>query len=156
MILDGIENVFLPNPQSDIDTYETLFRLFFQYEHSSCLLVTSRLRPSFLSPVDEQKGLFQLIEVAGLAGLEEAMLLDLLRIDRSNPMRQRLRQQYLGNPLLLERISTVIHELFGGELKAFLNEEIFFFGAVGEALREQLQPLSPLEIQILDALSRTG
>ena len=69
---------------------------------------------------------------------------------------QQLHQRYAGNPRLLNQATNLIYEFFGGDVAAFLREELFFLGDIGAALTKQLVHLTPLAQQVLHSLAQAG
>lgn len=164
LVLDGVEALFNSAVEEDLTAgelyrpgcadYATLFRLFFQRRHCSCLLLTSRVRPAVLTQVDERNRAFHLLEMDGLTAHDSASLLNAHDIGGATSIHQQLHQRYLGNPRLLSLAANLIHELFGSDGAAFTQENFYFLGDIGAALAQQIAPLSPLEQQILHHLAQ--
>lgn len=161
LVLDGVE-ALLTTPadvtanesyRPGCEAYATLFRLFFERRHRSCLLLTSRLRPVALTQLDERNGAFHSLDLAGLPVAEGKALLAAHGIVGSPAMYQQLHDQYAGNPLLLSQAANLIQELFAGDGAAFLQEELAFLGNIGAMLAQQVAQLAPLEQQILYQLA---
>lgn len=166
LVLDGVEALLTnsTDPAEEVveryrpgcEAYGTLFQLFFQRRQRSCLLLTSRVRPAALSALDERNGAFHTLAVSGLPQADGAELLATLRIAGDPALRQQLHHCYAGNPLLLIQAANLIHELFGGDAAAFLQEGICFLGDIGAALTQQLAQLTPLEQQVVQRLAQVG
>src|SRR5207302_5551091 len=63
--------------------------------------------------------------------------------------RARLIERYGGNPLALNMVAQTIADLFGGEIRPFLQADTAIFGGIAELLSEQWSRLSPLEQTLL-------
>lgn len=152
LILDGVDAII----QYDADLYRpgyaayaTLFRLFVQRQHSSCLLLTSRQRIPEITQLDHQHHRCANMELPPLSAQESADLLNAYRFPISSAIAQELHIRYAGNPLMLNQMAEMVHELFDGNMDAFLQEQTFIFGNIGSALHQQLSQLSPLEWEML-------
>jgi len=165
LVLDGLEAVlqqtgtYAPTErahyavQIEIDAFERLFRLFVERQHRSCLLLTSRIRPSTWTSLQKHNQAVHILELKGLSGedCEEFLTMHGLAPNPNNY--QSLLQQYAGNPLLLSQVADLVHDLFDGDMAAFRQEELYFLGDMGGTLTEQLAYLSPLELHIMHALT---
>ena len=164
LVLDGVEAI-MERPgaedaldkerlRADREAYNTLFRLFFQRRHRSCLLLTSRLRPAALTLLDQRNGAYHALELGGLTAADGAAIFAAHGIVEEPTIRQQLHQRYAGNPLLLGQAATLIYNLFAGDVAAFLREESFFLGDIGAVHAQQLAQLSPLERQVMQMLAK--
>jgi DNA-binding SARP family transcriptional activator len=165
LVLDGVEALFSSTVEdeptaamhdTDDADYATLFRLFFQRRHRSCLLLTSRVRPALLTQLDERNRAFHLLHVDGLTASDSVSLLNAHGIRDAAVIHQHLYQRYVGNPLLLTQAANLIHELFGGDGAAFAKENLYFGGDIDAVLVQQIALLSPLEQQILYHLAQAA
>ena len=163
LVLDGLEAILSDagcEEKNDdayrpgCKAYDALIRLFFQRRHRSCLLLTSQVRTEALNHLDERNGAFRSLELAGLTVADGAALLASQRVATNSSNHEQLHQHYAGNPLLLCQSANLLHELFGGDVDAFLQEELFFMGDIGSALTRQLVRLTPLERQVLQQLAQ--
>src|SRR2546425_626704 len=57
--------------------------------------------------------------------------------------------RYTGNPLALKLVASMIREVFGGDIAAFLKEGTIFFGDIRDLLDQQFRRLSTFEKAIL-------
>lgn len=166
LVLDGVEEILNTPRAADVgnsdayrpgcEGYATLLRLFFQRRHRSCLLLTSRVRPTALPPLEERQGAFHTLALAGLTLADGAALLAAQHIIGDAASAQQLHGRYAGNPLLLTQATNLIYELFDGDAGAFLREGLSFLGDIGVTLVQQLAHLAPLEQQILHRLAQAG
>jgi DNA-binding SARP family transcriptional activator len=163
-VLDGVEALLVDSMAGDechaeayrpgCNGYQMLFQLFFQRRHRSCLLLTGRTRPDVLTQLEERNGAFYSLELGGLAMADSAALLAAHGISNEQAVYQKLHQRYAGNPLLLSRAANLIYDLFGGDVAAFLEEEVFFLGDIGAVPAAQLAQLSPLERRVIQAIAQ--
>ncbi len=163
LVLDGIEAILARSAADDkspetyhpgCEAYATLLRLFFQRRHRSCLLLTSHIRLSVLTQLDERNGAFRCLEVGGLSAVEGAKFLAAHGITGAPAIHQQLHHCYAGSPYLLARTANLIHELFDGDGATFLQEGLYFLGDIGATLWQLWHQLSPLEQQLLQRLAR--
>ncbi len=138
----------------DSDEYEQLFRLFFQRQHQSCLLLTGRRCPTAFTHLDERNGLFRSMELAGLTVRDSASLCAAYGIDGDQDIYRQLHQRYAGSPLLLSQAADLIYTLFDSNGAKFLQEGIFFLGDIGLSLATQLAQLLSLEIEVIQTLTQ--
>jgi len=165
LVLDGVEAILPPRAGADgvtgaadcpnWDAYATLFRLFSQRRHQSCLLLTSQIRPAALPQLDERNGTFHCLELGGLTLSEGTALLAAQRLVGDPTLYQQLHQRYAGNPQWLSNAANLIYELFGGNVAAFLQEGLSFESDIDTALGKQLAQLPSLERQVLQRLTQT-
>lgn len=164
LVLDGVD-ALLQSPtiweNSEAETYypgcesyAQLFQLFFQRRHRSCLLLTSRYRPAVLSQLDERNRAFHRLTVNGLDLADSATLLAIHGIGGDQAIHRQLHHHYAGNPQMLNQAANLIHECFGGDSKAFVEQGVYFLGDIGIALAQQVTKLLPLEQQILYTLGQ--
>ena len=67
----------------------------------------------------------------------------------SREERAYLVERYGGNPLALHIVAQTIAELFGGEMRPFLEADTAIFGGIAELLEEHWSRLSSLEQSVL-------
>lgn len=154
LVLDGVEEAALTST-GDAECYDQLFRLFYQREHRSCLLLTSRTRPRSLTKLAERDKMFRWLRLDGLANSAGVDLLTSYGLDGIADDLGRLCQRYVGNPLLLTQAANLIHELFEGDVAAFLQENLYFLGDIGGHLYEYLHSLDRQERRLLQCLAET-
>lgn len=166
LVLDGLEELLATPTGADrengiiyrpgCEAYAPLLRLFFQRRHRSCLLLTSRVRPTVLTPLEERNGAFHALVLAGLMPADGTALLAALRVSGDAAVVQQLHQHHAGNPRLLNQAANLIYELFGGDGGVFLQEGLGFGSDMGATITQQLAHLAPLEQQILQQLAQAG
>jgi WD40 repeat protein/transcriptional regulator with XRE-family HTH domain len=148
LVLDNVETLLEEGTgRMPIGTqgYGDLLRQIAQTSHQSCLLLTSREKPADLVPLEGSRSPVRALRLAGLDGRAGARLLAEKDVVGSPQDRERLVEEYRGNPLALKIVAQTIVELFGGEVVPFLEQSEVVFGGVRELLDEQFDRLSVLE-----------
>ena len=164
LVLDNVDDLWQSGEQENVvpwkaawpggEAYAQLFRLFYQRQHRSCLLLTSRCRPSSLPLFEERNGAFHCLTLYGLSLADSTTLLKTYRIGSDSTIYQLLYGNYAGNPLLLKQAANLIQECFAGNVGAFVAQNMYFLGDIGIALAQQMSNLSSLEQQILSKLAQ--
>jgi WD40 repeat protein/transcriptional regulator with XRE-family HTH domain len=146
LLEDGVDTGrFCPG----FEGYGKLLRRLAESEHQSCLLLTSREKPSDLI---EYEGNLGPVHALRLAGLETSACKEILwerGVDGSAENLEKLVQWYGGNPLALKIVAETIVELFGGEIAPFLEQGEVVFSSVRALLDEQFARLSADEQTVL-------
>ncbi|MDJ0691322.1 MAG: hypothetical protein QNJ41_22795 [Xenococcaceae cyanobacterium MO_188.B32] len=62
-------------------------------------------------------------------------------------------EYYAGNPLVLNLVSTTIHNLFAGNIAGFLKQNTAIFGDICALLDQQIECLSREEKEIMTSLA---
>jgi WD40 repeat protein len=131
------------------EDYGRLLRRVAETEHQSCLLLTSREKPSDLVPLEGSRKPVRALRLAGLQTEACAQLLAEHELTGSQEEHARLGAIYAGNPLALNIVAETIADLFGGAISPFLSAGTILFGSITALLEEQWAPLSPLEQTLL-------
>ncbi|EDX87307.1 hypothetical protein S7335_5015 [Synechococcus sp. PCC 7335] len=152
LILDNMETI-LSNDQSGqyragYENYGNLLRQIGQTQHSSCLLITGREKPTDIGILESNRLVTRSIVLRGSSAAATAMIKAKKLIGSSESIRQ-LSQYYDNNPLVLRLVSTSIQSLFEGDIERFLEEEVFVFNSLRRLLDQQFERLSSLEQTIL-------
>src|SRR6266852_2842567 len=103
------------------EDYGRLLRRVAETEHQSCLLLTSREKPTALRALEGRRALVRSLRLSGLETSACAQLLAEHELTGSQEEQARLVQAYSGNPLAWNMVAQTIADLFGGELAAFLQ-----------------------------------
>lgn len=114
-------------------------------QHQSCLLLTSREKPTELVPLGGETSPARSLVLPGLKQGEGQELLKDKKLSGSDEDWTSLINFYSGNPLALKLASEAIQELFGGDISQFLNEGEILVGNIDELLDHQLKRLSRLD-----------
>jgi WD40 repeat protein/transcriptional regulator with XRE-family HTH domain len=129
--------------------FTRVLRRIAETEHQSCLLLTSREKPSDLVPLE---GSWAPVRALRLARLEAEACQQLLAekgVAGSVAEQLRLVEAYAGNPLALKIVAQTIVELFDGQIVPFLEQGEVVFGGVRDLLDQQYARLSSLEQSVL-------
>jgi WD40 repeat protein len=127
---------------------ELLWRLG-ETQHQSCVLLTSREKPTEVAAL-EGDGLP--VRTLALSGLEVAAgqtILTLKGLSGSEDETRQLVECYRGNPLALKIAATSIRDLYEGNIANFFAEGTTVFYGIGNLLEQQFKRLSALEQQVM-------
>jgi WD40 repeat protein/DNA-binding SARP family transcriptional activator len=153
LILDNVESIFQPGARAgayrdDCTAYEQLLRAVAEQAHQSCLLLTSREQPQGVRLQAEGA----LIQSLRLSGLDPSACREILHGHRLGELPERadaLIERYSGNPLALTLVAETIHEIFAGDVRAFLRDDTLIFDDIRDMLDQQWERLTPLEQDVL-------
>jgi NB-ARC domain/Anaphase-promoting complex subunit 4 WD40 domain len=129
--------------------FARLLRQVAETEHQSCLLLTSREKPSDLVPLEGSRAPVRALRLARLDADSCKQLLAEKEVAGSAAEQARLIVAYAGNPLALKIVAQTIVELFAGQVAPFLEQGEVVFGGVRELLEEQYTRLADLERTLL-------
>src|SRR3989449_9079331 len=129
--------------------FSRVLRRVAETEHQSCLLLTSREKPSDLVPLEGSRAPVRALRLARLDAEACQQLLAEKGVAGSVAEQLQLIEAYAGNPLALKIVAQTIVELFGGEIAPFLKQGEVVFGSVRELLDEQFARLSAVEQTVL-------
>ncbi len=147
------EGKFAGSYQAGYEDYEELFRRVGEVAHRSCVLITSWDKLATVAVMEGETSPVRSHVVKGLGADAKPLLAERELADES--AWDELIYPYRGNPLALKVIATTIHELFGGSVTEFLDQNTLFLGDFSYLLHQQFQRLSPLEKEILCWLGQT-
>ncbi len=153
IILDDIQSIFNPGQlageyKPGYDDYGTLFQLFAEFPHNSCLLLNSWEPPLELLRFNHDDSWVQFLQLPGLTtgGIELFKQLEL----KDEESWLELIHIYQGNPLFLRCVAQTIKHLFSGKVSEYLKYEPVFLGdEILKILTPQFQRLSDLEKQAI-------
>lgn len=147
LILDNVEAIIpSQNPaasQQPAPGYTELFERIGASSHQSCLLLTSREKPEAIVPLEGEKLPVRTLAISGLNAPEIEDLFNAKGLSPSPHDRLQLWHIYSGNPLALNIVATSIHDLFDGDIRAFLNTDICIFSGIRQLLDRQFDRTSP-------------
>ncbi|MDJ0589135.1 MAG: NB-ARC domain-containing protein [Pleurocapsa sp. MO_226.B13] len=153
VILDNLEAILQAGKRAGqyrpgYEEYGELLRLVGETAHQSCLLLTSREKPTELATFE---GIELSVRSLYLSGSESASLalIQASGLVGSEQQKQDLCDRYSCNPLALKIVTTSIQDLFAGDIAAFLIEDITVFNSIQRLLNQQFERLSPLEQTIM-------
>ncbi len=157
LIFDGLDNILasgkLGGQYRDHDQgYGHLLRRIQDEQHQSCVLITSREKPTGLSIREGKKSVVRSHVVKGLSNNAALDILDDRSLIGSESTLKRLINRCEGNPLILKMISSTIETLFKGDVQIFLNCNHILYGNIWQLIDQQFQRLSNLEKRIINYL----
>src|SRR5438034_3076433 len=129
--------------------FSRVLRRVAETEHQSCLLLTSREKPSELVPLEGNRAPVRALRLARLDAEACQHLLEEKDVAGSAADYARLVEAYAGNPLALKIVARTIVEIFGGQIAPFLEQGEVVFGGVRALLDEQYARLSAVEQSVL-------
>ena len=158
LVLDNLETLLeegtgTGHMRAGYEGYARLLRRVGETAHQSCLLLTSREKPTDLVPLEGSRSPVRTLRLAGLNGRAGAQVLAEKDVAGSPYDQVRLVEVYRGNPLALKIVTQTIVELFEGEIAPFLEQGEIVFGGVRELLDEQFDRLSALEQSVFSWLA---
>jgi WD40 repeat protein len=132
------------------EEYKELLRRVGSEYHSSCLILTSRVKPKILAPLEGDKLPVRSLLLGGLGKTESQ---EIFKVDgcfsQTETDWEDLIEIYAGNPLALKIVSTTVRDLFEGSISEFLVQGAIAFGDINLLLDEQFHRLSHLEKQVM-------
>lgn len=154
LVLDNVETLLAEGEESGgllpaYAAYEKLLRRVAESEHQSCLLITSREKPSCLVPLEGKEALVRTLRLAQLEVNSCEQLLAEKGVTGTTAEQARLIDLYAGNPLALKIVAQTIVDLFAGEIRLFLAQGEIIFGTVRTLLAEQFERLAAFEQSVL-------
>ncbi len=129
--------------------FSRVLRRVAETEHQSCLLLTSREKPSDLVPLEGSRAPVRALRLARLGAEACQQLLAEKGVTGSAVDYARLIEAYAGNPLALSIVAQTIVDLFAGEIAPFLEQSEVIFGGIRELLAQQFTRLSTVEQTVL-------
>ena len=154
LVLDNLE-VLLEEAEgtgrmrAGYEGYGRLLRRVAETEHQSCLLLTSREKPSELVALEGSRTPVRSLRLDGLEREASEQLLEERELMGTIHDREQLIERFVGNLLALKIVAETIVELFGGEIAPFLEQGEVIVGSVRELLGEQFARLSSVEQTVL-------
>jgi WD40 repeat protein len=154
VILDNVESILQSGNSAghykeEYQGYSQLLGRIGETYHQSCLVLTSREKPRELALKEGEKLPVRSFQ---LMGLEEAELQQILQdkgFSGAEEECRRLIKLYRGNPLALKIVSTIIQDVFNGNISEFLEQGKAVFSDIREILDQQFDRLSKLEKEIM-------
>jgi hypothetical protein len=162
LVLDNLETLLDPSDcngrfRDDCAGYAGLLRVIAETTHNSCLIVTSREASPDLGLLTD--GRVSSLELVGLGVADAALVLSDKRLSGTDMDWIEFVRSCGGNPLVLLLTGDTIHQVFGGNIAAFLNalgSNTTAHPRVRQLLASQLEHrLSPQEQELLRALALT-
>ena len=153
LILDNFDTLLEHGRGTGIylDGYEAYGELLWRVgetNHQSCVLITSREKPSEIVALEGDGLAVRTLALAGLELDAGKSILALKGLLISDVESRQLVDCYSGNPLALKIAATSIRDLYGGNVNHFLASGITLFNGISNLLSQQLQRLSDLQNQV--------
>ncbi|MEH1814021.1 MAG: NB-ARC domain-containing protein [Nostoc sp.] len=163
LVLDNVESILqsgqvVGSYRSGYEAYGELFQRVGATEHQSCLLLTSREKPSEVAALEGDVLPVRSLQLTGLTTTDSNSILEAKGLMGGATDRNQLIEHYRGNPLALKIVATSIRELFDGDIAEFLEQGTIVFNGLRRLLDEQIERLSELEQQVMNwlAINREG
>jgi WD40 repeat protein len=158
LVLDNLEALLeegqsMGHMRAGYEGYAQLLRRIAGTEHQSCLLLTSREKPSDLVPLEGSRAPVRVLRLGRLDTDACQQVLAEKEVVGSVADHTRLIEAYEGNPLALKIVAQTIVELFDGQIAPFLEQGEVVFGGVRELLDEQYARLADHERMLLGWLA---
>ncbi len=154
LVLDNLETLLeegqgTGHMRPGFEGFARLLHRMAETEHQSCLLLTSREKPSDLVPLEGSRSPVRALRLARLDVNACEQLLAEKDVRGTASEQARLIETYAGNPLALNIVAQTIVELFAGEIAPFLEQGEVIFGGIRELLAQQFTRLSVIEQTVL-------
>lgn len=137
--------------QPEYANYHRFFREIAETSHQSCFLFISREKPRDISPLEIEKEPVKTLALKGLDNVEQILRENALNLDENS---LKFFQAYQGNPLWLKIVTTMIQDLFDGNVSDLLTDDSLFLGDLEPLLQKQFNRLSPSEKELMITLSQ--
>ena len=136
--------------RSKFKDYKELFQCLGQTNHQSCVILTSREKPQEFSFLEGKKTPVRSLQLKGLAP-ENSKDICQVKGDVYGTEKEWhiLSRSYSGNPLFFKIVASTILDLFDGNIRQFLQQEILSFEDIQDLSVEQLNRLSRLEKEVM-------
>ncbi|MBD3886362.1 NACHT domain-containing protein [Phormidium tenue FACHB-886] len=136
--------------QEHVEEYSEFLRRIGSGFHSSCVVLTSREKPSALIPLEGDTFPVRILPLAGLDTAEVQIICEANGCQAASVASwSALTKAYSGNPLALKIVATTVREMFGGNIAEFLAHGVIAFGNINALLDEQFYRLGDLEKQVM-------
>ena len=154
VILDNYESILQEGVhageyRSGYESYSHLLRCIGEVHHKSCVVLTSREKPSEVVQMEGSSLPVRSLRLSGLGELEGYKIFETKGYSGSEAELKPLIERYSGNPLALKVIATTVQELFDNNVAEFLQQETIIFGDIWKLLGEQFGRLSVVEAQVM-------
>ncbi|MEH1905991.1 MAG: NACHT domain-containing protein [Nostoc sp.] len=152
IVLDNVETIFQAGDQagqyrSGYESYGELFQLLCEVQHQSCVVLTSREKPSEIAALEGTEAVRSL-QVNGSDQIAQALIAAKGLIG-SQADKRILGEQYGCNPLAIKIIASSIQDVFDGDIEQFLQQNTVLFNGVRRLLEQQFKRLSNIEQNIM-------
>ncbi|MEM1169831.1 MAG: ATP-binding protein [Cyanobacteria bacterium P01_H01_bin.35] len=159
IVLDDVQNIFISGKfagqyQKQHTEYQNLFQAIAQTEHQSCVILISQEKSQEMTALERELYPIQNLELEGLDNLAGIEIIQEYKLqDREYWLN--LNNMYLGNPLYLQYISTLIKDIFQDSVSQFIAEENLIITEEMKLLfHTSYQRISDVEKQIVLTISK--
>jgi len=154
LVLDNVESILQAGEcagrfHPGFEGYGQLIQRMGEGEHHSCLLLIGRERPMGLGRLEDSTPAVHSLRLMGLAPEAGLELLGVRGLSGLPTTMADLVERYSGHPQALELISRTVHDLFDGDVAAFMRTGTPIFDDLRDVLDQQFVRLSALERDIL-------
>jgi WD40 repeat protein len=163
LVLDNVESILRSGHQNGccLEGYEDYLQIFDRIsdeKHQSCLVITSREKPSGMAVREGHNLPVRSLHLTGLPSLDAQAILTDKGLSAPLADQENLIKYVDGNPLALKLVATNIQNLFNGDIREFLAEGKAVFSNLWDLLDQQFDRLSILQQQIMYwlAINREG
>jgi hypothetical protein len=156
VILDNLETILDAEQAGQYspgyEGYGELLRVVGETSHKSCVILTSREKPSEIATFE---GVELAVRTLKLKGSQEAAiaLLQTKGLVGSLQEKQALCERYGNNLLALKIVATTIQDLFDNSIEDFLKQDTVLFNGIRRLLEQQFNRLSALEQTVMYRLA---
>ena len=153
IILDNVETIFKEGEKAGryrngYENYGELFLVIGQANHQSCLLLTSREKPSEIATFADANPAVRSLQLSGSPEVALA-LIDSKQLVGTQAEKEQLCERCDYSPLSLQIVSSSIQDIFAGNIALFLEEDVLLFNGAKRLLDHQFERLSPLEKTVM-------
>ncbi|OZH54613.1 hypothetical protein AFK68_09830 [Hydrocoleum sp. CS-953] len=158
IVLDDVQNIFISGKiagqyQKQHTEYQNLFQAIAQTEHQSCVILISQEKAQEMTALDRELYPIQNLELEGLDNLAGIEIIQEYKLQHREYWLN-LNNMYLGNPLYLQYISTLIKDIFQGSVSQFIAEEnLIITEEIKQLFDISYQRMSDVEKQIVLKIS---
>ena len=158
LILDNVETVLCSGDRAGqcrslYEGYSQLLKRVGEVPHSSCILFTSREKPSEMIPLEGEGCGVQSLVLKGLNSTEAQELFQQKgKFTGTEQEWQVLVEHYGGNPLALKIVAAGTQEIFNGRIASVLEyreEGVLIFEDISNLLESQFHRLSAVEEEVM-------
>ena len=150
----GSSNCLAGQYRQGYEGYGQLLRVVGETPHQSCVLLTSREKPKGIRRLEGERLPVRVLKLKGLQVQEAEKIFEQKGVFRgAQTDYTSLIEYYAGNPLVLNLVSTTIHNLFAGNIAEFLKQNTAIFGDICALLDQQIECLSWEEKDIMASLA---
>ena len=154
LVLDNLEAVLQMGKRAGrcregYEDYGYLIERIADGEHQSCLMITSREKPSVVSRREGDGLRVRSLQLTGLDQLASQAILSKIGIEAGSEQYRQLVALYSGNPLALKIVAATIRSVFNGRVADFLAYGTVVFGDLWDLLDQQFERLSGIEQTVM-------